>query len=898
MQRCDDIICRWQAHDPKCSEIATSQFEMPIQTVITWRAMVLCVVAGVIFAPSAKADSLKHYRYWYSESSRFRADATLVSIGPDVVGLEKQDSGAVIDVELTRLCESDQAYVDAVFRIRAAVLNLSRSPYAAGTRELESIQKQLLARQVSPAMAYYLAAPSAITPLADPPHFVLPYRTGPHIMGDRGYDFFAGRWIEVQNSGDRIAHGIEYCNSHGIQFSVAGGMQYPIAYTHQSSSMVGLEELIVFAHDGSPKTIRPEDFDKIIVMPPYWDQPTYSPVSLGKNQRSFQSLRGIPSPRLTTVKAEGKYWLVYDGRNRLWTDEAALKAHQLIAEASTTWNEADILALFAEGKWRVFQGDGHALKDRIAYDYMGDHLEDAKPVFAAIDEYTKAINLFIRFAAKTKQSIPESEVFFLGSSAESVPGPQMRAALWADYGSTFSIKETPRKLPEALGGAEALATNPRNDRPQPTAPEDRWAFQVEPKSWQVLKLVSPGPQRGYYLGTMVLDPYRANPTCLVNCVNDTAQLREGDSYLGRLDRLPDPDDRSQPLYSVDEDNLSPTYLLAESITQRADAHLRRACMYLVLGGERRLKSALDDLSAAMELTPKRAELMLPALEIRSRVYSAFAISVAHPDYGKAETGHQKAMDDAQSVVTKEAQIIQGPGGRKAIVALWEKIPPPVSKELRRRRQSAFDPADNSNSLLSEISRYAANDMDRRGFYFRSEAEVEVNTWTEAAKDVFRLHATPFISKQPLWKLPQHPALPTPAYFENIREGVFLGPINDIEHTIVAREGYRTLVRKADECFSSAHKFAPGAYLAKLTSTINRLQIAEQDAAWRDRTIAWSTLLMRLDYEYLNRYAPFLLTISEYFPAVEVASKAALLRPQVSPDRDLKDWFADLISRIQ
>ncbi|HEX7377793.1 MAG TPA: hypothetical protein VF278_11805 [Pirellulales bacterium] len=805
-------------------------------------------------------------RFWYDRTATRRVYASIVSLGATRVALVRpggtsEKEPLVVPIDL--LHQSDQAYIDALFRMRSAVLNLSRSPYARGAEELTAIFNELVEQKVAPDFAFYLARPAAVY-LAEGAKDFRPYPTGQFVLGDRPADFFGGRWAEPRNRRGGIAR----------------GMQYPIVYAPRSEDRIGLVALSVMSHDGKRTAIRPEDFDEILIMPPYWNQPTYTPFPSRKPVQPFQRLRGPPSPKRAATDVNWKYRLVYDGRNRLWTDEAALKGHQLRFEAELTWDEAEILALLAEGKWRSYQGDDHALVDRLVYAYQSEDLPDAKEVVAAIGEYTKAIELLTRFCAMVKEPLASSDMFYLGSQEEAFPGPEMRAALWGDYGGGFAVK-----VIKPAGETEV-------------AP-DR-ALQVEPDDWQLVELSGAGGEE-YDRGNLALDSYRDDPSCLVETSqNQSATPLKGNLYLARGAGLRRWQGEPRPVYSLDTRHASPTPLLAEGVRWLADAYLRRSCMYLVLGGQKRLHDALDDLTAAMQLTPERIELMTPALTIRARVRSALGQLVKHrahsqhagdavPSYDEANQWHAGAQADTEEAAKRLATLRQDEPG--AVATFWRTVPPPVWQEIERRENIAG--ALGYDGLITEISMSAARDMERRGFLFRDEAEATLNHGIAFARELFLKHGWRIVKQQKVFEWAEKDAA-VRSRFEGAVAALELESNVFSPYGIM---GYEDVVSDADKCLESARQFAPPRHAPSLAMTRRQADIASQDSQWRDKAARWRALLERLDYEYLHRHAPWLLTVSEYLSAVRASAKAATLKPQVAPYRDLTEWLEDELLRI-
>lgn len=814
----------------------------------------------VVFLCSSSLAFSGEGRFWYDRSARHRVFTSIEAMDPSSVVLARPN-GKTIAVPLDRLHQSDQAYIDALFRMRSSALHLSRSPYARGSNELAAIYEELVKQNVPSTFAFYLARPAAVY-LAETAKDFRPYSTGQFVLGDRRADFFTGRWVEPRNSRGNFAR----------------GMQYRIAHAPQADDMVGLLALSVRSLDGRLTAITPEDFDEIIVMPRDWKRPTYTPFPSRLPLQPFTRLRGPMSPKLTAPDTQWKYRLVYDGRNGLWTDEAALKGHQLRFEAELTWDESEILALLAEGKWRSYQGDDHALIDRIIYVYQSEEIPDAHEVVAAIREYTRAIKLLSRFCDMVRAPLASSDMFYLGSEHEAFSGPQMRAALWGDYGEDFVVD----------------AIKPRADE---EVPLDR-ALQVEPTDWQLVERHGGLADKGHYRGKLALDPYRSDPTCLIEANQVAVSPLKDKSHLARANGFREWQTEMRPVYTVDTQHASETPLLAEGTRWLADAYLRRSCMYLVLGGEKRLHDALDDLKVAMALTPERPELVLPAKTIRSRVRSALGQLVEHfphshyygddsPSYVEARKWHAEAKADAEEVTTELAQQ----GGPDAVTAFWQKrVPPPVTQEIKRRRDAAM--RFGYDKLVPEISMYAAQDMERRGFLFRDEAEVSLNHGIEFARVLFLRYGWRIIKQRRVFDWSEKEDTIRSRFDKAIsaleRETNFFSPYGIF--------GFLDINSDANKCFEFAKQFVPPGFEPKLATSRRQSEI--EDARWQDKANRWEELLNRLDYEYLHRNSPWLLTSLEYLPAVEISSKAATLKPRVMPHRDLAEWFKDEVLRIK
>jgi hypothetical protein len=307
-------------------------------------------------------------------------------------------------------------------------------------------------------------------------------------------------------------------------------------------------------------------------------------------------------------------------------------------------------------------------------------------------------------------------------------------------------------------------------------------------------------------------------------------------------------------------------------------------MSFVLGGTRRHELAIADLNAALQLAPQREGLVLAALELRSRAYSAIAKSVTLADYRTAQAWHDKAVSDAKTLSDKEADLISRAGHENVLASAWSSIPPPVRQELQRRREAH---GAGYSSVFSEVSMDAAFDMERRGFFYRREAEIAQRQWTNAAKVVFETHGGPILEKGTMWTTGES-STTVKTRFENA--------FRDIADSLGRRHGYREMAHEADRCFALADDYALPGHSAELPTRARHDELTAQDWAWQDTTLRWSALLQRLEFEYLDRYAPWLLTVSQYFPAVAEAHRAALLKPQVAADRPLRDWYGDESTR--
>ena len=480
-------------------------------------------------------------------------------------------------------------------------------------------------------------------------------------------------------------------------------------------------------------------------------------------------------------------------------------------------------------------------------------------------------------------------MLYAPSSQESFNGPETRAILWREYGKEFLVEAASRPpFPDKLLNTSRPIPGLRATGGLEPPMQVQRQIQIDPKCWHFVTVDSPAPRNGYYEGKTVVDPTGTSAKCLIRCLDDPGALVRDRRYLARVDGSQKSDDGSKPVFIVQSVRSSPAYQIAESVNNLADGYLRRACMHFVLGGKNRYDRALADLQEAMKLTPERTELMLPALTLRSRLKSAIALAVSYPNDRAAKSLHDEAVNDANAVVAIEAKYRDEnnkAGDRDPLALLWRKVPPPVQQELQRRRDAAYEAG--YDNPWSEISMTAALDMDQRGFNLRFAAEAELSRWMSGAKQVAYEAYGPGIIPGPLWDL-KMPADRIEGIFKDAVER-----IGTIDRTVAARTAYREKIASAEECFKDATAFAPDNHRGNLASVFHRRDISVQDWAWTNGTILWSTFLQRLNYEHFDRLASWRLTASEYFQAVGHSVNAALLKPQVATDRDLRDWFIEL-----